>query len=117
MTDDQIREAIDKVYRRWLLDLAVGEGGRHTFLTLGREGWIMRRGLMPSHSAPTRTYSTLTDALLALLADLGVDVPERPSVEAVRSALTEWVDSGEFSYADPILAEAVLACARLEVVS
>ena len=87
-------------YERHLLALAVEACGDVRAVRL-EHGWA---AIAEAVSYPR---TTLADALTALLTDLGVQVPERPSEEAVHRDLRR-VAAGSASTLDPLLAAAVL---------
>lgn len=104
-------------YERHLLALAVQACGQRDHaiqMWPGNAMWdvwsieaLARDGTGSSGKGPT-----LADALTALLTDLGVQVPERPSEEAVWAWMRKHIFGGEVPLdelrRDPLLAAAVL---------
>jgi hypothetical protein len=92
-------------YERHLLALAVEAcKERNWALTIPKQNWIEA---YDEHNT-FRAYPGIT----ALLADLGVTPPERPSAEAVQTWMRKHIFGGEVPLdelrADPLLAAAVL---------
>lgn len=116
-------DALERAYEEHLVWMARETCSFFTYHYLGDDGYIAS-GVRGLRKPRERTGPTLADALCALLRDLGVEVPERPSPEAIEEARRQlFVEDDEGgtgtwlhlpAYRDlaarnPILAKSILA--------
>lgn len=99
-------------YERLLLGLAVEVTGANIVIARGvddgeHDFYI---AAAPDHGKKTRSWLTLADSLVALLTDMGVPVPERPTPE--RAAEAREAYAAAYSFAEDL--EFLRALARQE---